>query len=145
MDEQTPFPAKDKRVQRLATTATIAFFAFVLGFVPMWLTGRTRAGELEAAQQRLGWLEIESALAAATIHARRGEYEPARMAASTFYTQLQSALDAVATQPESQPALRELLAERDEIITLLARGDAAVAERLANAYISYRRAAGPAS
>ena len=145
MDEQAPFPPKDKRVQRFATTATIAFFAFVLGFVPMWLTGRTRAGELEAAQQRLGWLEIESALAAATIHARRGEYEPARMAASTFYTQLQSALDAVATQPESQPALRELLAERDEIITLLARGDAAVAERLANAYISYRRAAGPAS
>ena len=146
MDEQLAFPPKDKRVQRFATTATVAFFAFVLGFVPMWLTGRTRAGELETAQQAVRRMETESALAAAAIHARRGEYEPARVAASTFYTQLQSALaDVNAAGPESQSALREILAERDEIITLLARGDAAVAERLANAYVSYRRATGQES
>ena len=35
-----------------------------------------------------------------------------------------------------------LLVQRDQMITLLARADPAVAERLADAYLSYRRATG---
>jgi hypothetical protein len=53
-------PPKDRRMQRVATTA---FFAFILGFAPMWLTARTRAGERDAAQQSLRLAHIEYALA----------------------------------------------------------------------------------
>jgi hypothetical protein len=38
--------------------------------------------------------------------------------------------------------MRSLLAQRDQLITLLARADAAVAERLADAYVSYRQTTG---
>jgi hypothetical protein len=35
-----------------------------------------------------------------------------------------------------------LLAQRDQLITLLARADPAVADRLADAYVSYRQTTG---
>ena len=123
--------------------AVVALVAFALGFLPMWWTSRTRASERDAAQQALRLAGIENALAAAAIHARRGDYEPAREAASTFYTSLQAELDRPDTSlAGSKDALRTLLAERDQMITLLARSDAAAAERLSNSYVAYRRAAG---
>ena len=110
----------------------------------MWLVARTRANERNAAQQALRLAETENALAAATILARRGDYEPARTAASTFYTTLRAELDSVDSgyAVPSRDALQALLTERDQMITLLARSDPAVAERLANTYISYRQTAG---
>ena len=147
MEDSAPFPPKDRRVQRFATTTTVVFAAFILGFAPMWLIARTRAGERDAAQQTLRVKEIENNLAVAAIHARRGEYEDARVAASAFYTNLQSELE----RPDSgfsvtsRRSLQGVLTQRDEIITLLARGDAAAAERLATTFIAYRRAADTSS
>jgi hypothetical protein len=141
------FPPKNPRIQRVATTATIAFFAFILGFAPMWLTARARAGERDAAQQSLRRAQIENALAAAAILARLGDYEPARVAASAFFTDLQTEVDRPASgfTAASRGALQGILAERDAVITLLARGDAAAAERLATTYTAYRLAAGAGS
>ena len=84
---------KSARVQRFAVYATVVFAAFLPGFVPMWLAARTSANERNAAQQVLRLTEIETALVAAAIQARRGDYEPARTAASTFYTNLRAELD----------------------------------------------------
>ena len=136
------FPPKDRRVQRVATVGTAVFFAFILGFAPMWLTARTRAGERDAAQRSLRLAQIERALAAAAIFARLGEYEPARVEASAFFTDLQAEVDRAASgfDAASRLALQEILADRDPLITILARGDAAAAERLAMTYVSYRRA-----
>jgi hypothetical protein len=144
MDSKDDFPAKSRPVQRMATFVTVAFAAFLLGFIPMWLSARTTANERGAAQQALRLAEIENALAAATIHARRGDYEPARQAASTFYTGLRAELDRGDSgfHPAQRGALQALLVERDQMITLLARSDPAVAERLANLYVSYRQTAG---
>lgn len=144
MDSTERLPVKSARVQRFAIYATVVFAAFLVGFVPMWLAARTRANERDAAQQALRLAQIESSLAAAAIQARRGDYEPAREAASTFYTNLRAELDradAGFAVPPRQ-ALQALIAERDQMITLLARSDPAVAERLANTYISYRQTAG---
>ena len=138
------FPTKNRQLHRVAIYATIIFAAFLLGFLPMWLTARTRTAERDAAQQALRLAHIESSLAAAAIQARRGEYERAREATSTFYTSLQAELgraDSGVTAP-SREALQGVLDERDQMITLLARGDAAAADRLANLYISYRQAVG---
>ena len=139
------FPTKNRQLHRFAIYATVLFAAFLLGFLPMWLTARTRTAERDAAQQALRLAQIETSLAAAAIQARRGEYERAREATSTFYTSLQAELgraDSGLAAP-SREALQGVLDERDQMITLLARGDAAAADRLANLYISYRQAVGP--
>ena len=137
-------PLKVAQLRRIGVSATVVFAAFLVGFVPMWLTARTRANERDAARQTLRLTEIENTLAAAAIHARRGEYEPAREAASAFYTNLRSELDGgqSAFSGSQREAMQSLLAQRDQMITLLARGDPAVAERLADAYMSYRRTMG---
>lgn len=142
--ERERFPVKSAQVQRFAVYATVVFAAFLLGFLPMWLAARTRGNERDSAQQALRLTQIENALAAATIQARRGDYEPARTAASTFYTNLRAELDRADSgfAVPSRDALQAVLAERDQMITLLARSDPAVAERLANTYISYRQTAG---
>ena len=144
MDSREPVPVKNARVQRFAIYATVVVAAFLLGFVPMWLAARTSANERNAAQQALRLTQIENTLAAATIQARRGDYEPAREAASTFYTNLRAELDRADSGFAVPPrdALQALLADRDQMITLLARSDPAAAERLANTYISYRQTAG---
>jgi hypothetical protein len=133
--------------RRFAIYAAVIFVAFLTGFVPMWLSARTAANERDAAQEALRLARIENSLAAAAIQARRGDYEPARAAASTFYRDLLSEIDrADSTLPEtSRDGLQALLAERDQLITLLARNDPASAERLAQTYISYRETIGSAA
>jgi hypothetical protein len=144
MENREREPVKNARVRRFAIYAGAVVAAFLLGFVPMWLAARTRANERDAVQQALRLAQIENTLAAATIQARRGDYEPAREAASTFYTNLQAELDRADSgfALPRRDALQALFAERDQMITLLARSDPAVAERLANTYISYRQTAG---
>ena len=140
------FPRKSRTVQRFATLATVAFAAALLVFVPMWLTGRACENERDAAQRALRLGRIENSLAAAAIQARRGDYEPARDAASGFFTSLRAELDRAdpALPAATATELRGLLSDRDQIITLLARSDEAAAERLSSMYVAYRRAAGDA-
>lgn len=86
---------------------------------------------------------MRSALSAAALDARRGEYEPARKATSDFFTTLSSELDRVedpALDQTQKDAVRPLLGQRDELITLLARSDPAAADRLSNLDATYRKA-----
>jgi hypothetical protein len=147
MADDHAFPSKDRRIQRVAMIGTAAFFAFILGFAPMWLTARSRAAERDAAQQSLRLAQIENSLAAAAILARLGEYEAARVSASAFFTSLQAEIERAPSgfAAESREGLHGIVVQRDGLITLLARGDAAAAERLATTYIAYRRAAGNGS
>lgn len=144
MDEPTNQPLTMARPQRLGVYAAAILVAFLIGFVPMWLRARTRANERDAAQQALRFMQAENTLASAAIYARRGDYEPAREATSTFYTNLRAELDRPqsALSASQHDMLQPLLVQRDQMITLLARADPAVAERLADAYLSYRRAMG---
>lgn len=141
MDDSAPQVA---RLKRLGVYATVAFVAFLLGFVPMWMMARTRAAEREDVQQALRLAQLENGLAAAAIQARRGDYEPAREAASTFYTDLRAELDRSPSRftQSQRDMMQALLAQRDHVITLLARADPAVAERLADAYVSYGQTTG---
>ncbi len=144
MGNSEDFPTKNRQVHRFGVYATVLLGAFLLGFLPMWLTSRTRAAERDAAQQELRVAHIENSLAAAAIQASRGEYENAREAASTFYTNLQAELGRTDSgmAASSRGALQAILAERDQIITLLARSDAAAADRLTSAYTAFRQAVG---
>lgn len=145
MAARDDYPTKNPRVHRVGIYASVLLAVFLVGFLPMWLTARGRALDLDEARQALRLARIENSLAAAALEARRGEYEAAREAASAFYTALQSELE----RPDAdglaaaRDALQPILSERDEMITLLARADAAAADRLADAYVGYRSATAP--
>lgn len=133
--------------KRLGVYAIILGIGFLLGLVPMWLKARERAKELETTRVELRRSQMRSALSAAALDARRGEYEPARRAMSDFFTGLSSEVDRgedSALDQVQRDAVRPLLVQRDEIITLLARSDPAAADRLADLDASYRKAMGNA-
>jgi hypothetical protein len=140
-------PWRDGRARRWIVYAALLLLAFLLGLVPMWLRARERGRELEAARRELRVSRAQNALANAAVDARRGEYEPARRAASEFFTRLRDEMergpDSAFTRDQVN-GLRPLFDARDDTITLLARGDPASAERLAELYNSYRQAAGGA-
>jgi hypothetical protein len=120
--------------------------AFLLGFVPMWLKSRERSSSLSEAERQLSLVRMENSLTSAAMDARRGDYETARLAASGFFTFLRAetgkGVDSALSQAQIA-GLEPLLTRRDEIITLLARGDAASADLLSDLYGSYRTLMNP--
>ena len=136
----------DPRVKRIAIFAAIILAAFLVGLVPMGLKAWSRGNERDAAQKELRLCKLQSRLASATISARRGDYEPARQATSDFFSalhlQLEPATSGSDLTPPQRDALRPLMNDRDNLITLLARSDPASADRLSDLYLSYQKAMG---
>lgn len=133
---------QDARVRRIAVYAGVLLAAFLLGLVPMWLTARERANERDQAQKALRISRLQNALANAALDARRGDYEPARQTTSDFFTDLREEIERgrdSAFNSVQQESLRGLLSARDDMITMLARGDSASVERLAELHANYRR------
>lgn len=141
-----PEPVKSTpMLRRFIIYAAVLLVVFLLGFVPMWLQARASAGRLADSERRLTLVGMQANLASAAIDARRGDYEPARQAASQFFTTLRAEIDGGDTLGFTQAqraAAQPLLAGRDEIITLLARSDPASADRLVDLYVAYRKAVG---
>jgi hypothetical protein len=141
-NDAQPKPAKANSLTRRVTLyAVLPLVAFLLGFVPMWLKYRECSASLSQAERQLSLARIQNALASAVINARRGDYEPARQAASDFFTSLRTETDRGNESALSQvqrEGVQALFNQRDEIITLLARGDPAVLDRLSDTYVSYR-------
>jgi len=129
-------------MRRVGIYAAVLLAGLLLGFVPTWVKARQCAGSLAEAEQNAGLARMQSQLASAAIDARRGDYEPARQAASQFFTSLRAEADrgeASALTPAQRGGVQPLFVERDEIITLLARNDPASADRLSDLYASYRK------
>jgi hypothetical protein len=145
-EEVEPASVKSTPVRRrFIIYAGVLLVVFLLGLVPMWLQARASAGRLAEAERRLTLVGMQGDLASAAIDARRGEYEPARQAASQFFTSLRAEIDKgeASSFTEAQRAgVQPLFAGRDEIITLLARSDPAAADRLSELYVTYRKAVG---
>jgi len=118
----------------------LLLLAFLLGFVPMWISNRQLSADLATREKELHRSRVQNSLTAATIYARRGEYETARQNTSSFFTEVRSEMDkadAGILSEQERIGLNRVMAERDEIITLLSRNDPASAERLSNAFIEY--------
>ncbi|HEU4593799.1 MAG TPA: hypothetical protein VFS10_01435 [Pyrinomonadaceae bacterium] len=129
--------------KRVGVYVAVALAVFLLGLVPMWLKAREAASQRDAARRELRLSRMHGTLASAVIDARRGEYEPARQTVSDFFTALRTQIDAgddSALAARQREAAAPLLARRDDVITLLARGDPASAEQLSDIYVSYRQA-----
>jgi hypothetical protein len=129
--------------RRLILYATVLLVVFLIGLVPMWLRSRMYARERDAAQASLQISNLQNMLANSAIDARRGEYEPARQAASDFFTKLGTEMargsDSVFNEAQRN-VLRTMFERRDDLITLLARSDPASADRLVDLYTKYRQA-----
>ena len=141
-EEREAIPHRGNPLRRIGIYALILLVAFLLGLVPMWLSSRNCAKELDQTKRDLRLSKMENDLSAAVINARRGEYELARQASSRLFTSWGTQCDASAadftrTQCET---LRPALAQRDELITLLARSDPASADRLSDMYVLYQKA-----
>jgi len=143
-DERDTISPRVSPWRRIGIYALILVVVFLLGLVPMWLTARNRAKERDDARRELRLSELDIDLGAAVINARRGEYEAARQATSSFFTSLRAQCD-LSTEPSGLTraqceALRPTLDQRDELITLLARSDPASADRLTELYFLYQKA-----
>ena len=141
----TPVVKSTPVIRRFIIYGGVLLVVFLLGFVPMWLKARECGSSLAGAEQQLSLARMQNNLASAVIDARRGDYEPARQAASQFFTSLRAEIDKGDTSDFTQAqraGVQPLLAGRDEIITLLARSDPASADRLSELYVAYRKAVG---
>ncbi|HJR09161.1 MAG TPA: hypothetical protein VJ842_18015 [Pyrinomonadaceae bacterium] len=136
-------PAKSSNVlQRIGLYAALMLIAFLVGFVPMWLKARESGNQLAETVRTLSLAKLQNNIASAALDARKGDYEPARQAASQFYTSLQADIDKGDDSPltaAQRQSAQALFAGRDEIITLLARSDPAAADRLLDVYAAYRK------
>ena len=125
--------------------AFVLLGVFLVGFVPMWLKSNRLNTELFRAYQQTRVQQIQMALADAALDARRGDYEPARQRLASFYNLVTAEQErgiSSALPPGAGESLKTLLAQRDDLITLLARGDPASAERLAMGYAEFRKSLG---
>lgn len=135
----TPAPTR----LRLLRMYGIGFLAGVLvAIVPTGVGLLQVRSERNTLEQQLRLANLDINLASAAVLARHGDYAAARDAASRFFSDAQVELDATGDglTPGHRAYLQSVLVERDAIITLLARGDAAGAERTTAMYVAYRAA-----
>jgi hypothetical protein len=136
-------PARSSNLmQRVGLYAALMLIAFLAGFLPMWLKARESGRNLAATERTLGAVRLQNSIASAALDAGRGDYEPARQAASQFYTSLQADIDKgdeSSLTPAQREAAKGLFAGRDQIVTWLARGDPASANGLSEVYTSFRK------
>ena len=127
------------RIRSVIIHMDVLLLAFLLGFVPKWLKSRN-------AERQLSQARIANSLAFAAIDARRGDYETARQDASDFFTVLRTetskGADSALSQAQKDGA-QPLLAQRDQVITLLARGDVSSADALSDLYVAYQKLVSP--
>lgn len=138
---------KFSKLERIGISLALLFVAFMLGIIPMWLVKRAAAIERDTIARELSASRLQNQLGSSIVHARIGEYEPARIAASGFFTDLRAEIEReenAAFSGGQGAAFQPILAERDEIITLLARSDPAAVERLTNLYVAYLKIAAQA-
>jgi len=127
---------------RFAIVIIVAIVAYLAGFIPGWLKSRSLSQRVSETSRKLSLSQIENKLAAATLDANRGQHEPARQSASQFFTLLRDELDrdnGSSLTPAQREQARQLLNQRDDIITLLARSDPASSKKLADLYVAFRK------
>lgn len=130
---------RNETLKKIGVVGAVVLIAFLLGFMPMWLSARSYENERDTARKNLRLSVLQNKLATAAINAERGEKEQARQQASDFFTGLRAEFDREesAFDPAQRETVQKLLVQRDETITLLARGDAASVDRLAEMYFAF--------
>ena len=119
----TPSPSPH-RWRSALWIGTAALLGLVAGFLLQYTQLDRARRQVADASAALQAARLEATLSAAVIEAQSGRFEVARQHASDFYTGLQRRLLPV-LNGAPQGEVRIMLAERDSIITSLARNDPA--------------------
>ena len=126
---------------RVTVVIAIALSAFLLGFSAMWITSNGYEYERDLLRKSLRRSVLQNSLATAALEAQKGEFEQARQQSSNFFTDLRADVEGNDSSfpLEQQEKLGSILTRRDETITLLSRGDPAVAKQLSNLYFNFTK------
>lgn len=111
---------------------------FVIGFGWQYARAESLGHRADYAARALEAARLEATLSGAVIEAQQGSYELGRERASVFFSGLQRFL-APSLDAQSASEARQLLGQRDVIITSLARNDPASASVLARLLTQYRQ------
>lgn len=131
------------RNRLFAIAAGIALAAFLLGFLPQWSRANGLRDRLQTTRHDLRMSRVEGQIGAAMAEAQRSNYEQARQRMTAVYRELQSA--APSLEGAQRREADAILAQRDEIITLLARAAPESRERVMLIYTRYHNAFHPAA
>jgi hypothetical protein len=132
---ETAPPASNRRMTRnrwIGVGAVVLITAFLIGFLPQWTQNRALAQQLERSDLRIELLELQVRTGAALAETHRENHERARQQMTVVYPGLERARARVPAGHAQQ--IQEVLAERDEVITLLSRASPESTARLATLY-----------
>ncbi|MEO6527025.1 MAG: hypothetical protein ABIP93_10400 [Gemmatimonadaceae bacterium] len=110
---------------------------FLIGFGSQFGGARQARHDAAYSSRALAASHLEATLGSAVMEAQGGHFELARQRASAFFSDLQRRL-LPTLDDETKSAARDVVAQRDPIITALARSDPASPSLLAEALTRYR-------
>jgi hypothetical protein len=117
---------RDKKGNR----TLLLLIAFLAGLIPGAVIAWQQHIGSDTARREVATYQIRDKAGMSAMYARRGDYDTARTLASSMFDAMRQRVDQREGSQESQNQLRQILAERDQIITLLARSDPAGADRM---------------
>jgi hypothetical protein len=129
------------RNRQIAIAAGIALIAFLLGFFPQWSRANNRSERMQQAEFELRTARTGGKIGAALTESLRSNYERARQLMTEVFGEMQSAAPRLSGQQRRETDA--ILAQRDEIITLLARAAPESSQRLMLLYTRYHTAFQP--
>ena len=129
------------RNRLIAIAVGIALVAFLLGFLPQWSRANRLSDRLRETRHELRMSRVEGEIGAALTEALRSNYERARQLMTEVFSTLQSAAPSLAGNQRRE--VDAILAQRDEVVTLLARAAPESAQRVMLIYTRYHNAFHP--
>ena len=123
------------RKKLIALWVVAAVVIFLVGFLPQWARANRASERLTDAQFELRLSRVENQIGAALSESLRSNYERARQIMTGVYAEM----EAIGPQldPAQQREVQAMLAQRDEIITLLARAAPESTQRLMLIYTRF--------
>jgi hypothetical protein len=122
----------------ITIAAGAALLGFLLGFLPQWSRANGLRDSLEDTRLQLRTAQIENRIGAALAESLRSNYERSRQLMTTVFSDLQAVREQVS--PARQKEVDAILAQRDEIVTLLARAAPESSQRLMLIHTRYHTA-----
>jgi hypothetical protein len=122
----------------ITIAAGAALLAFLLGFLPQWSRANGLSDNLEETRLQLRASQIENRIGAALAESLRSNYERSRQLMTVVFGELQAVRGQIS--PAQQKEVDAILAQRDEIVTLLARAAPESSQRLMLIHARYHTA-----
>lgn len=131
----------DRILKRIALVAGLLLFAFLLGYMPAWLSARGYEYERNNLQREIRLDSMRQTLASAVINVNLNRFEEARVLSSQFFTNLREELDRAdsAIKEQDRRKIENMLVRRDEVITGLAKGNPEVGRTLSDWYFDLEK------